>query len=78
MAAGIAPGSPEGKEVLDRMVDPSMPAADRTDLLERLEKFTDARVERYWQLTGILNDRPPFTPGVPAFEWLIEALRAHG
>jgi hypothetical protein len=34
-------------------------------------------VERYWELAGILNGRPPFTRTVPAFQWVIAALRAH-
>ena len=72
LAAGIAPGSPEGQAVLDRLV----PASARPATLRQLETFTDARVERYWQLLGILNDQPPFPPAVPAFEWLIAALRA--
>ncbi|HLK77866.1 MAG TPA: MerR family transcriptional regulator [Streptosporangiaceae bacterium] len=72
LAAGIAPGSPEGQAVLDRLV----PASARPATLRQLETFTDARVERYWQLLGILNGQPPFPPTVPAFEWLIAALRA--
>jgi hypothetical protein len=58
--------------VLDRLV----PAAERPGTLTHLETFTDARVERYWQLLAILNHQPPFPPAVPAFEWLIAALRA--
>lgn len=77
VAAGVAPGSAAGREVLDRIVPPSLPTADRVSLRERLDTYTDARVERYWQLMGIINGRPPFPPAVPAFEWLIEALRAH-
>lgn len=77
VAAGVAPGSPAGREVLDRVVSPSMPAAERTALRERLEKYTDARVERYWQLLGVINGRAPFPSAVPAFTWVIEALRAH-
>jgi DNA-binding transcriptional MerR regulator len=72
LAGEIAPGSPEGQAVLDRLV----PAAGRALTLRQLETFTDARVERYWQLLGILNGQPPFPPAVPAFEWLIAALRA--
>lgn len=72
LAGGIAPGSPEGQAVLDRLV----PATARAATLRQLETFTDARVERYWQLLGILNGQPPFPPAVPAFEWLIAALRA--
>jgi len=75
---GIDPGSPAGHEILDRIVPPGSPAADRELLLAQMETFTDERVERYWQLIGILNGRPPFAPLVPGFRWLIAALRAHG
>jgi DNA-binding transcriptional MerR regulator len=74
LAGGITPGSPQGQSVLDHLV----PAAERPATLAQLETFTDARVERYWQLLAILNDQPPFPPAVPAFEWLIAALRAAG
>ena len=53
-------------------------ANQRASLREGLETFTDRRVERYWQLMGTINGWPPFEPTVPAFEWLIAALRAHG
>jgi DNA-binding transcriptional MerR regulator len=78
LAAGIAPESAEGGAVLDRIVDPGTSAADRARLADRLETFTDRRVERYWQLVGVVNGRPPVPPSTPAFEWLIAALRAHG
>jgi hypothetical protein len=63
--------------VLDRVVAPGTPGPERERLLAQLETFTDERVERYWLLVGILNGRPPFTPRVPGFRWLIAALRAH-
>jgi len=72
LASGIAPASAEGQAVLDHLV----PAAARPATLHQLQTFTDARVERYWQLLGIVNGRPPFPPAVPAFEWLIAALSA--
>jgi len=75
-ALGIAPGSPEGKAVLDRIVPPGTPVAQRAQLLEQLETFTDARVERYWQLLAIINGQPVPPSVVPGFEWLIAALRA--
>ena len=75
-AQGIAPGSPEGNAVLDRIVAPGTPAAQRARLLEQLETFTDARVERYWQLLAIINGQPVQPSVVPGFEWLIAALRA--
>ena len=78
VADGVDPASPAGKAVLDRVVPPDLPRAERERLLVQGETFTDERVERYWQLIGILNGRPPFTPRVPAFRWLIAALRAHG
>jgi DNA-binding transcriptional MerR regulator len=78
VADGIDPASAAGKAVLDRVVPPGLPQAQRAQLLVQGETFTDERVERYWQLIGILNGRPPFIPRVPAFRWLIAALRAHG
>jgi len=72
LASGIDPSSPAGQAVLGQVVPPG----DREELLRQLETFTDERVERYWQLVGILNGQPPFTPAVPAFRWLIAALRA--
>jgi DNA-binding transcriptional MerR regulator len=78
VADGVDPGSHAGREVLDQVVPPSTPGPERERLLAQLETFTDERVERYWQLVGILNGRPPFTPMAPAFRWLIAALRSHG
>ena len=76
LAEGIAPDSAEGKAVLDRIVPAETPAADRRRLVEQLETFTDAKVERYWQLMGIINGREPFPRAAPQFEWVIRALRA--
>jgi DNA-binding transcriptional MerR regulator len=75
-AEGLDPGSPGGQAVLDRIVAPGTPAAQRDAILRRLETFTDARVERYWQLLAILSGQPVPPSVVPAFEWLIAALRA--
>ncbi|WP_433181444.1 MerR family transcriptional regulator [Actinoallomurus sp. CA-150999] len=77
LADGVAPGSAAGRTVLDRIVAPETPPAHRARILEQLETFTDARVERYWQLLAIVQGRTPQPAAVPAFEWLIEALRAH-
>ncbi|SEG16779.1 DNA-binding transcriptional regulator, MerR family [Thermomonospora echinospora] len=76
LAEGIEPGSPQGRAVADRIVGPETSAAQRARILEQLETFVDARVERYWQLLALVNGRPPHPPAVPAFEWLIAALRA--
>ncbi|MGS2644650.1 helix-turn-helix domain-containing protein [Streptosporangium sp. G12] len=76
VAAGIDPGSAKGRAILDQLVDPALPAGDRGRVADEVEMFTDRRVERYWQLLGVLNGSAPFPPGVPAFEWFIAALRA--
>jgi DNA-binding transcriptional MerR regulator len=77
VAAGTAPGSPEGQEVLARIIDPSMTAAARNELADQIARFTDRRVQRYWDLLGVLNGWPPAPSQVAAFEWFVEALRAH-
>jgi DNA-binding transcriptional MerR regulator len=76
LAEGIDPASPEARKVIDQIIPPGTPPAERERIADQLETFTDERVERYWQLVGILNARPPFTPTVPAYRWLITALRA--
>ena len=78
VAEGIDPASDAGREILDRVVPPGTSAPERERLAAHGETFADERVERYWQLIGVLNGRPPFKPMVPAFRWLIAALRAHG
>ncbi|MFC4535142.1 hypothetical protein [Sphaerisporangium dianthi] len=77
VSAGIDPGSPDARQVLDRIVAPDLPADERAELAERLETFADRRVERYWELMGVLNGRPPFPSSLAAFEWFTAALRAH-
>lgn len=72
----IAPDSPVGREILERITGPGLGAAERAELADRLATFTDRRVERYWQLLAVLNGWPQRPSGVPAFEWLIAALRA--
>lgn len=51
----------------------------RAQLAEMIEPFTDRRVERYWQLLAIMNGCPQRGPSsMPAWEWLLTALRAEG
>ena len=52
-------------------------AALRAQAADRFAMGTDGRVERYWQLLGVINGWDPFPSMVPAFEWTIAALRAH-
>jgi DNA-binding transcriptional MerR regulator len=75
-ADGVDPASAEGRQVVDQILPPSTSPAERARLRDQLQTFTDERVERYWQLVGVLNDRPPFTPTAPAFRWLIAALQS--
>ncbi len=78
MAAGVAPESADGRQVLHRIIDPDMASEDRVRLADEIARFADRRVERYWRLLGVLNDWPPRpgAPTMPQFEWLIAALRA--
>lgn len=76
LAAGIAPTSAEAKAVLAKLVPAGTPPAKLARAADQLETFSDRRVERYWQLLGIINGWAAFPPSVPAFEWLIAALRA--
>ncbi len=75
LAAGIEPGTPEAGAVLDRLGLADLDPPARAVLADRLATFTDRRVECYWQLLGVLNGWPARPPTVPAFEWLIAALR---
>ena len=62
---------------MNRILDPNGWGVRREELLVGLEMLFDPRIERYWQLTAIINGLPPFPTHAPAFEWLIAALRAH-
>ena len=74
---GCPPGSAEAATVVNRILEPNGWSARREELLAGLEMLFDPRIERYWQLTAIINGLPPFPTYAPAFEWLIAALRAH-
>ncbi|WP_204331879.1 MerR family transcriptional regulator [Geodermatophilus sabuli] len=78
VAERIAPGTPAAEALVAELLGDGAPAdrRRRAALADRLATFTDARVERYWQLLGVLNDWPPFEPSVPAVEWWIGALRS--
>ena len=72
VAAGVDPRAPEAAEVVERIG----PVGDRPALADQLERFTDARVDRYWALLGVVNGWPAWPSQIPAFEWFIAALRA--
>jgi len=73
---GVDPASPQAAEVLARIGVADLPPAEAHETAAVLATFTDRRVERYWALLGTLNGWPAFPSTVPAFEWLIAALRA--
>lgn len=73
--AGIDPTSAQAEEILGRIV--AGDAAKRAEVADQPATFTDGRVNRYWQLVGIINGWPPFPPAFRSYEWVIEALRAH-
>lgn len=72
LAGGVDPTSPEAAEVVERIV----PVGNRAAVADQLERFTDARVDRYWALLGVINGWPAWPSQIPAFEWFIAALRA--
>jgi DNA-binding transcriptional MerR regulator len=74
---GCPPDSAEAATVVNRILEPNGWSARRQELLAGLEILFEPRIERYWQLTAIINGLPPFPTYAPAFEWLIAALRAH-
>jgi DNA-binding transcriptional MerR regulator len=76
LAAGVDPTSARGQEVLAHVVDPGLTPQRRAEIADVLDTFADRRVERYWQLLGVLNGWPQRPATVPAFEWVIAALRA--
>ena len=81
-AAGVEPESLAAASVVDELVELFARAASRADdpayraeLADQLERFSDARVERYWQLIAVINGWQPQPSMVPAYEWFIAALR---
>jgi hypothetical protein len=82
VADGVDPGSDVASAIVDGLVPMFAAAAGRSDdaayrseLAGRLERFSDVRVERYWQLIALINGWPAQAPMVPAYEWFIAALR---
>ncbi len=82
LAAGIAPESAEAAAIADELVGLFATAAHRSDdaayraeLAWMLETFSDQRVERYWNLIGVINGWPQGPSLTPAYEWFVAALR---
>jgi DNA-binding transcriptional MerR regulator len=82
LANGLDPTSPEAAAVLVPILDAFRgdrpdSAELRAELADRFAVGTDQRVERYWELLGVINGWGSFPSLTPAFEWTIVALRAH-
>ena len=48
----------------------------RRELAHQLAKFSDHRVERYWQLIGLINGWPVQPSLMRLYEWFMAALDA--
>jgi DNA-binding transcriptional MerR regulator len=74
-AAAVSPMARGFAELLGRRDSPAF----RRWLVEQLDAHTDPRAERYWELVGIVQDRPDeeLTARVADHAWLLAALRHH-
>jgi DNA-binding transcriptional MerR regulator len=77
LAKGVVPASAAGRPLLDRIIDPALPAARQQELHRWLQDMADARLERYWQLLAALHGQSASPSVVPAFDWALAASRAH-
>lgn len=86
--AGVEPASPEARLVVDQLAPRFAHARGvddgdgfRRELGEQLALFSDRRVERYWELVGIINGWPSGqvrSGSVATMEWFAAALLAAG
>jgi DNA-binding transcriptional MerR regulator len=81
LAADSAPGRARAREILRDWAEAQGRPADAALLAEVVEALTvlnDPRVSRFWQLVGVVGDRPePAAAGAPTYEsmrWLVAAL----
>jgi hypothetical protein len=74
--AGVDARSAEAEVIVGRILAAGGPVDDRAALADEIERFTDARIDRYWALLAVINGWPAWPSQVPAFEWFIAALRA--
>ncbi|MEU8661788.1 MerR family transcriptional regulator [Actinoplanes philippinensis] len=75
LADGITPESHRAAAVVDRIIEPTLPGL-RESLADRLELLADPALERFWTLAAVLQGRSPGPSAIPAFRWLITAVRA--
>jgi hypothetical protein len=85
--AGIAPDSAEGAARATEMFEAwctklGRPATAelRASIIDSLTTLNDERSNTFWQLVGVVGDRPELAtqlaPMYESMQWLIEALRA--
>ncbi|MEU4513796.1 MerR family transcriptional regulator [Nonomuraea wenchangensis] len=77
LSRGLAPEADEASVVLKRIVPDDLPAQEVAGLITWLELVAEPRVERYWQLLSLVRGQEPSPPAVPAFRWVLAALRVH-
>ncbi|GAA1268072.1 MerR family transcriptional regulator [Saccharothrix xinjiangensis] len=78
LAAGAAPRSAEGAEVVRRVNERWSTVLDvpiGPELSRRLEEFGDPRAERYWALIAKINGWPAVPDTSAERDWLVEAMR---
>jgi DNA-binding transcriptional MerR regulator len=83
VSQGVATDSPEARAIVDEVVPLFAAAASKADIPEyrrelahQLAKFSDRRVERYWQLIGLINGWPAQPSLMRPYEWFMAALDA--
>jgi DNA-binding transcriptional MerR regulator len=83
IAAGVSPSSPEATATVGEVSALFAAAAGREDspayraeLTQRMEMFSDRRIDQYWRLIAIINGWEPQANLMPAYEWFMAALGA--
>jgi DNA-binding transcriptional MerR regulator len=67
LAEQVLPGTARAEALITELLDDGRPSTSdrRSKLADRLATFTDARVERYWMLLGVLNGWPTWSRRCP-------------
>lgn len=83
VADGVATDSAKALQIVNEVVPLFAATAGRQDSAEyrrelgqQLATFSDPRVERYWQLVGIIHGWPAQPSLIGAYEWFMAALEA--
>jgi DNA-binding transcriptional MerR regulator len=83
VSRGVATDSPEALAIVNEVVPLFAAAASkeaspeyRRELARQLATFSDHRVERYWQLIGLINGWPAQPSLMRPYEWFVAALDA--